>query len=125
MNPYDVPHSSPSESSQDDFSLKRKRRLKNVLPGVFGIFMVSFFWLSMTVCGCGHTDFATAIVIVPAFAFMLRFLPYVPQCKASHRIVICVFAILMSLMFVKNVTDILWFGHTPLFHRLPSGHLMK
>jgi hypothetical protein len=125
MNPYDALQSRTGEVSPGRFSLKRKVRSKEVLAGMFAIFLVSFFWRGMTSCACGHTDLLTSIVLVPAFVGSVLLLGFLRRCRPPHRVVVVFFAVLVGLMFVGNVADILWLGHQPLVGRRgdPQRHL--
>lgn len=74
----------------------------------------------MTACLCGHLDwFALPFSTAAASLAWLGF------CRNGRwsiwRLLVLVVAVLASLELVKNLADILWFGHQPLLRRVRWG----
>lgn len=82
---------------------------------LWGLVMLSFLWMSLTTCMCGHTSWISSVAILPAFGFGLHIFIAIPRERGIEQILGAIAFALLAGMFLKNIGDILYFGHEPLF----------
>jgi hypothetical protein len=76
--------------------------------------LLAFVWMSFTSCFCGHGSWMTLIGTMPAFCHA----NYVILSRRGLGVIEYIlgsaaFAV-VTLLFLKNIADILWLGHDPL-----------
>ena len=78
-------------------------------------FVLSLFTLFVFPCMCGHLY--TDALPTSGFGVVLACYPFIryERTLIFDRGLAVFFVLLPSLLFVKNVADILWFGHEALF----------
>lgn len=82
---------------------------------LWATFVLAFFWMNMTLCLCGHTSWLFSTVIIPAFGFSCYiFLAWARRGLFKQIMAALPFSLIV-LMLIKNVSDIFFFGHNPLF----------
>ena len=79
------------------------------------IVVIAYLWMSLTMCMCGHTAWHFSIVILPAFCFAFYVLLVSPRRSRLEQILGAIAFALIVGMLLKNIGDILYFGHEPLF----------
>lgn len=115
MNPYLSPN--PDGARQEQGRIRSRPLLPDgfmVMAGV-AVMVLNLLWVSLTMCMCGHMDLMTAIILVPSFAGMVFVIIKGRHNKAWERVMAYSFLAVLALMVAKNLSDILWNGHTPLF----------
>ncbi len=73
--------------------------------------LIAFIWIQLTSCMCRYTSLTTSIVIIPAFCYALYAFMFKRRSGIVERMFGAVAFALVTLMLIKNVTDILWFRH--------------
>lgn len=102
-----------SSSANPDASTKLPRCLSDCVK-LWGLVLISYLWMVLTSCICGHTSWVSGIGIISffccaAFIFFGRH-----RSHGVDRILsVSAFALILA-MVLKNAADILYFGHTPL-----------
>lgn len=89
------------------------RRLSSTVT-LWVIVVIAYLWMSLTMCMCGHTSWHFSIGIVPAFCFALYVFVIVPRRNRFEQILGAIAFALILGMLMKNIGDILYFGHEPL-----------
>ena len=86
----------------------------------FSLF-VSLIIAPSFMCICGYLS-AVALPIT-VFATVLAWVPAAQSIRHSlrPRLVILAIAVIATVVLVKNVADVLWLGHHPLFGRTPAN----
>lgn len=80
--------------------------------GVAGI-----FWCSITACACGHFDHVT-FAGLSVFLLMAWWLFLMGEKRRDlPTFVSAASLVLLSLLEIKCLADILWYGHEPLLRR--------
>ncbi len=70
--------------------------------------------MNLTMCMCGHTSWLFSIGILPAFSYACYIFFVLPRSDRLEQILgAAAFALIVG-MLVKNIADILYFGHDPL-----------
>jgi hypothetical protein len=76
--------------------------------------VISFLWISFTMSPCGHTSWPCSLVMFPAFFYACYVFFGFPRGNRLDRILVGVAFVLIVGMLLKNIGDILYFGHQPL-----------
>jgi hypothetical protein len=76
--------------------------------------VISYFWMSLTMCICSHTSWDFSIGILPAFCFALYVFRVYPRRSRLEKFLGAIALSLIAVMLIKNIGDILYFGHSPL-----------
>ena len=88
------------------------------LKWIWTITVATFFYGLSSGCMCGHLDqialIGTTIGLVSSWSFI-----YTGSRKnLTTRIAAWLGVAIVSIIFLKNVCDVLWFGHFPIFTKL-------
>ena len=78
-------------------------------------FILSVVTLLVFPCICGHLH--TEALPTSGLGVVLAWYPFIryERARILDRCVAVFFVLFTSLVFLKNVADVLWFGHEPLF----------
>ena len=79
-----------------------------------GVTIFNLFWISLTMCMCGHTNAMTAISTVPAFLGLAALVYFGRNNRVWERIMNGLFLGIQTIALAKNLLDVLWLGHSPL-----------
>ena len=80
----------------------------------FSLFLAIFI-TPMFMCGCGHLGrIALPVTLLSSSLAWYSFVSG-KAVNGLPRIVVLIAVIAATLLLFKNVTDILWFGHSPVF----------
>ena len=78
------------------------------------IVVIAVFWMTLTMCMCGLTSWEFSIGILPLFCLALYVFVVFPRTNIIEQILGAIAFALIVGMLMKNVSDILYFGHEPL-----------
>jgi hypothetical protein len=83
--------------------------------GSVAALVASLVALALAPCGCGHLARAGLLITVPATALGWRALLVARESRFAPRAVMVMAAVVATLVLLKNVGDVLWFGHAPVY----------
>ncbi len=70
---------------------------------------------SLTACMCGHLDRVSFLFTVPAFGFACYGWIRNRQMSLIRRVALILVVIVTSGVLFKNIVDVMWLGHEPLW----------
>ena len=107
-NSYD----SPTVDCPNESKAVPRSRLASTSPicSGIGIILAGFF-----PCACGHLDALALPVTFPAAAFGWYAATTIHRGNLSHAIITLVISVLATIIFLKNLADVLWLGHNAIW----------
>ena len=104
QNPYQLPTiDSPKERKA---VLRTRPASTSLICAVIGLMLAGFF-----TCGCGHLDVLALPVTLPTAMCGWCAATTVRRGNLSHAILTIVICVLTTIVLLKNLADVLWFGH--------------
>ena len=102
-----------SPATQQDSPPEKLRGASTTIQ-LWTLVLIGYVLLSLGMCGCGHTSWHVSIVILPIFvrASMLFFKR--PRMSLLDQLFGATSYALVFALLLKNIADILYFGHEPL-----------
>lgn len=96
------------------------RQTKATGLAALSAFLAVFLIVPACSCACGHME-ATGLALSSPMA-IIAWLAFIFGGK-THLVwsfVRMIAAVLTTVVLVKNVADVLWFGHGPVFDKIPA-----
>lgn len=81
---------------------------------IWVVLLIDCLWIPLTACGCGHTSWFSSIGSVPLFAFASHVFFTRPRSGWIDKTLGATGYGLIVAALLKNLSDILYFGHEPL-----------